>query len=217
MSRPRTDALYLGFQTPDPVGNVEPDAARIAGQRFNGGCQRIEFRTGAVRPRGDHGRLDESTNAIERQGTRELLADSIGYGAQTYAMLLFQVVQPFDELPAQFFRQRGEGSLPGKSESSLTFARQGTVSQKERLEPPGLAIVGGFETQKVEEQMEIFAVVRLGRGGVVVLVLLVIFDNRLQNTRHPADDVAAAQLAAQVAQKVRAAVAASSLSCKASR
>ena len=101
-------------------------------------------------------------------------------------MLLLELGQPVHKLGGQLPGEAEEPFLPGHRQIKAATAGQHVVDQHERTHAPGVALVGNLQTQEIEEKMQVLAIIRLRRGRVVVLVFLVVFDQRLQNQLQPA-------------------------------
>src|SRR5258708_22423681 len=124
--------------------------------------------------------------------------DTVGHGDQANPMNLLQVLQFFHVLLGKFATQLNERRFPLDGGLASAGTGQHFMSQHQRAKLPGVSLIGRLETEKIEQGMEIVAVVRLCGGCVVVLVLLVVFDDRLQDDLQAGDRLITAHSAVEI-------------------
>ena len=62
--------------------------------------------------------------------------------------------------------------LPGGGQPGAGALGKNLVRDFRRSEVPRIAIVGGLETQEIQQAVDLLTIVRLGRRGVVILLVL---------------------------------------------
>ena len=76
------------------------------------------------------------------------------------------------------------------------------MNEHKRPQTPALALVARLQAEEVEEQVQVFPVVRLRRRGVVVLVLLVVLDEGLEDDGKPTLGIRALDGAVQIVEEL---------------
>lgn len=111
--------------------------------------------------------LDQRSHAVDRQRSHKPFGQPVGQRRESHAPQCFELCESFevqvgtasDTLAADIFP---DGRQPGAWSLSENF-----VSDFRRREIPGIAVVVGFESEEVEQAVDLFSVVGLCGGGVV--------------------------------------------------
>ena len=84
-----------------------------------------------------------------------------------------------------FGRSVGQRLLPQLGGGGTILADEDFVGHHDGAQVPGDAIVVGPQAQEIDQRVEQLAVVGVGRRGVVVAILAIVFDDRFERDREP--------------------------------
>src|SRR5207248_6314726 len=89
---------------------------------------------------------------------------------------------------------QGSALSPYPSRFHLIVADQDLMGQFERSKLPGVPVIACLYVKKIQEYVQVLAVIRVRAGGVVIQILVVIFHQDFQDALQKANDVQASGL-----------------------
>src|SRR6266436_554497 len=117
-----------------------------------------------------HGRLDQGAEPIDLHRRLKFFSNSFRDRRQPKPMRFLQPFQLFTAFGEQGPRQQFAPLLPQESSSPMAFGNENFMTPIERTQLPEVPIVSGLDSQEIQKDIELVAVIRLWARAVVLLV-----------------------------------------------
>src|SRR6185437_2344587 len=177
------------LQPPDPHRHLEADAAHRFAQGRHRDEQPDECRVilGFTVADGFRGRADLGRRPVDLQRQIEPLLESVANSPQPHRVAVFLLGQFLEQLVGDLPRLVGDEIAPAGGEFVLAATAEHFMRQGEWPHPPRHPVVFHLQTQEIEQDVDVLAVIRLRGRGVVVAVFVVMFDESLEHEFGGAD------------------------------